>query len=1082
MPLRPVDPEVSFPQLEERVLELWDELRVFERSVERREASRTFTFYDGPPFATGLPHYGHFVASILKDIVPRYWTMRGFRVERRWGWDCHGLPVENEAQKELGLPDKRAVDELGIEAFNEACRGLVLRYTRDWKRIIRRLGRWADFEGGYRTMDADFMESVWWVFESLWEKGLIYEGYRVQPVSPALGTPLSNFEVALGPQEKDPATKKDGHKRIQDPSITVRFALEDEQASLWAWTTTPWTLPANLALAVNPSVTYVKVRVIDGGEVAYLEPGRLADYQARGRVGETEVLERLPGTALVGRPYAPLFPYFAAHRRGPDGERVAFRVVAADYVDTTSGTGIVHQAPAFGEEDYQVGEREGLPMVNPLDLSGTFDDSVPDFAGQFAKDADKGIVAALKEQGRLVDHDTIVHPYPHCYRTGKPLLYMALSTWFMKVEGMREALVANNERVHWVPEAVGHGRFGNWLAEARDWNLSRNRYWGTPLPVWRCDEDPSDVLCVGSRAQLEELAGLEPGSISDLHRDHIDGITFPSARTPGGTMRRIPEVFDCWFESGSMPYAQNHYPFENAQRLQEFFPADFIAEGLDQTRGWFYTLLVLSTALFDKEAYSNVVVNGIVLAEDGEKMSKSKRNFPDPNAVLEGYGADALRIYLINSPVVSAKDLRFSEAGVQEQIRTVMLPLWNAYSFLTRYAALDGWEPDGVAPDPAVNELDDWVLVYLDELIHDVNDRMGRYELFRVVPALVGFIDKLTNWYIRLSRRRFWRSATSVADDAGKLNAYRTLHHVLLTLSRILAPFLPFVSEEIYRNLSVGNGQDSVHLERFPEGVGDYTQEQADLGHAMEVVRRTVALGRSLRSRHRVKTRQPLPKVVVYAGTEETRGRYERLGHLVKSELNVKQLEITADESELVTYSARPDLKVLGPQYGVQVAAIKEEVAGLTQEDLKAVFASVDDPRPYQVASERVPDLFYDWSNLLLDRTPREGIVVETQDGVTVALDLTITPELRREGLAQELKNRVQNQRKEMGLELDDRIVLDVHVDEGELADAIREHWDWIAGEVLATNANPDLADPVQGGVEHAIEGTVVTLSIVRAG
>ncbi|MEL6713027.1 MAG: isoleucine--tRNA ligase, partial [Planctomycetota bacterium] len=855
--MKPVQPEVDFPALEERVLEHWDRTDAFRRSVEERpdDPGSHFVFYDGPPFATGLPHYGHFVASVLKDVVPRYWTMKGKRVERRWGWDCHGLPVENETQKELGLASKEDVDALGIEKFNEACRGIVLRYTKEWRSSIRRLGRWVDYERGYRTMDADFMESVWWVFAQLWKKGRIYEGYRVQPVSPALGTPLSNFEVALGPQERDPVTKKEGHKRRQDPSLTVRFALEDEDANLWAWTTTPWTLPSNLALAVNPEVEYAKFRVVETGEVAYAEPGRVADYVERKRIGAVEELERMPGSALIGRPYRPLLPYFAQYAGGEGAERSAFFVVGGDYVETSSGTGIVHQAPAFGEDDFRVCQENGIPMVNPLTLTGHYTADVPDFEGQFVKDADKGIVQMLKGQGSVVDQDTLVHPYPHCYRTGVPLLYMALSTWFMRVEDMQSDLVANNESVHWVPEAVGKGRFGNWLAGARDWNLSRNRFWGTPLPIWRCDEDPSDTVCIASRAELAERAGLDPASLDDLHRDKIDDITFPSKKTPGGTMRRTSEVFDCWFESGSMPYAEHHYPFENEELVEANLPADFIAEGLDQTRGWFYTLHVLSTALFERAAFKNVIVNGMVLAEDGAKMSKSKRNFPDPNLILEKFGADALRIYLASSPVVNAKPLRFSEGGVQEQIRSVLLPLWNAYSFLTRYAAVDGWEPDGVAPDPKKAELDGWILSRLQTLVDAVEDRMERYELFRVVPALLEYIDDLTNWYIRRSRRRFWRGAGE-GDGGDKLNAYRTLHHVLLTLSKALAPFVPFVAEEMYGNLAA-DARDSVHLEDYP--VADAAMRDESLEERMGLARAAVGLGRGLRTKHEVRIRQPLP-------------------------------------------------------------------------------------------------------------------------------------------------------------------------------------------------------------------------------
>ncbi len=1069
MKLRPVQPEVDFPALEERVLEHWDATNAFQRSISERPESERYVFYDGPPFATGLPHYGHFVASVLKDIVPRYWTMKGKRVDRRWGWDCHGLPVENETQKDLGLKSKADVDALGIEKFNGACRGIVLRYTEEWKKSIRRLGRWVDHDRGYKTMDADFMESVWWVFSKLWKDGRIYEGYRVQPVSPALGTPLSNFEVALGPQERDPVTKKDGHKRRQDPSLTVRMRLEDEDASLWVWTTTPWTLPSNLAIAVNPKIEYVKVRVKDTGEVAYVEPGRLADYQSRGRIGETEELERLPGADLVGRPYEPLLPYFAEYQDAVAGKRQAFYVVGADYVETTSGTGLVHQAPAFGEDDFQTGKEHDLPLVNPLSLTGHFDSSVSDFEGQFAKDADKAIVQKLKAQDSVVDQDTFVHAYPHCYRTGSPLLYMAISTWFMKVEELRDELVKSNETSHWVPEAVGTGRFGNWLAGARDWNLSRNRFWGTPLPIWRCDEDPSDMVCVGSREELGRLCGIDAAEIGDLHRDKIDGLTFPSEKTPGGTMRRIPEVFDCWFESGSMPYAEHHYPFENKAMVEENLPADFIAEGLDQTRGWFYTLTVLSTALFGRAAFQNVIVNGMVLAEDGAKMSKSKRNFPDPNKILETLGADALRIYLASSPVVNAKPLRFAEAGVQEHVRAVMLPLWNAYSFLTRYADVDGWEPDGEPADPKLNELDGWILSRLQTLLGDIEGRMASYELFRVIPALLGFIDDLTNWYIRRSRRRFWRGAAE--DDGGdKRNAYRTLHHVLLTLSKALAPFLPFVSEEMYGNLS-GGAKDSVHLEDYP--VADPAAQDVALEHRMALARAAVGLGRGLRAKHDVRTRQPLPSMTVVAASPEDRSGLEAMAEIVRDELNVKELLVSADEGDFVTYSARPNLKVLGPKFGKQIGTIKKEVSGFDSEALAAVVAGGS------LGSPSIEGLTYDAETLLVDRSSREGTVVDTDGSVTVALDVTLTDALVREGLARELVTRIQNVRKDRGLELDDRIEVSVTCD-GALAEALREHWSLIAGEVLAVGDCPDPAKGGDGTDAFDVDGASVSIGVKK--
>ncbi|HPF13912.1 MAG TPA: isoleucine--tRNA ligase [Planctomycetota bacterium] len=1070
MKLRAVEPSVSFPELEVKRLDTWDKLGIFERSISERAGAPRFVFYDGPPFATGLPHYGHLVGSVIKDIIPRYFTMRGMQVERRWGWDCHGLPVENEAQKELQLADARAVMDVGMETFNQTCRSLVLRYTAEWKRTIRRLGRWVDHEHGYRTMDRDFMESVWWVFRTLWDQGRIYEGFRVQPVSTALGTPLSNFEVALGPQEKDPVTKKEGHKRRQDPSITVRFALESEDASLWAWTTTPWTLPSNLALAVHPDLDYIQFRLLESGEVAYANPTCLARYRERGRIGDYEVLKTVQGRALEGLTYRPLLPFFAEYALpNAQGQR-AFRVVLSDHATLDSGTGIVHIAPAFGEDDFAIGQREGLPMVNPVSLTGIFDASIPDWEGRHVKEADKDIMTKLKELGVLVDRDTIVHATPHCYRTEEPLIYMALSTWFMAVENMRERLVALNDQVHWVPEAIGSGRFGNWLANARDWNLARSRFWGTPLPIWRCDLDPSDMLCVGSVAELEQWAGLAPGTVGDLHREHVDSITFPSQKTPGGTMVRTSEVFDCWFESGSMPFAQNHYPFENKEYVEAGHPGDFIAEGVDQTRGWFYTLTVLSAALRDRPAFKNVIVNGIVLAEDGTKMSKSKRNFTDPNEVLEKFGADALRIYLIDSPVVNAKDIRFADAGVQEKIRTVLLPLWNAYSFLTRYAEVDGWQPDGVAPDPAVHELDGWILARMQTLIGLVRQHMDEYRLYLVVPALLEFIDDLTNWYIRLSRRRFWRGGSS--EDRDKHNAYRTLHHVLLTLSRVLAPFLPFVADEMYENLAVGQGKDSVHLEDYPEA--DASLHNPALERRMELARKAVSIGRSLRVAQDVRIRQPLASMTVAVAQPEDRAAIEAARELVLGELNIKRLEWAESEAALVSFAARPNLKVLGPAFGKRLGDIKREVAALTSEQCAQILQGTDRTSP------EVEGLVYTTDNLLIDRQSREGLVVGTDGGVTVALDLHLTPELEREGLAREVINRVQNTRKDLDLALDDRIQVELSAS-GELALAVADHWEMIAGEVLAGHPCPPLDGPVEQAFELEVLGHPLRLAVHKA-
>jgi len=1047
----------DLPGLEEGIASLWAEHEVEARSL--REGARaargqsdrpSFVFNDGPPFATGLPHYGHLLPGTIKDIVPRYQSMCGFAVERRFGWDCHGLPIESLVENELGVHGQAEIEAYGIDRFNAACRAGVLRFTQEWETMVRRTGRWVDFENDYKTMDPSFMETVWWVFRRLWDEGLIYEGFRVQPVSPALGTPLSNFEVAQGPQEKDPDTRKEGHKRVADPSLTVRFALEDEEAAaLWAWTTTPWTLPSNLALAVHPDVTYVKVRVVDTNEIAYLEPGRLADYQARGRVGETEELARMPGRDLVGRPYAPLLPFFAHHRERDDGSREAFRVVAAEYVTVDSGTGIVHQAPAFGEDDYQVGQREGLPMVRPMGLSGVFDDSVGEFAGLFAKDADKPIIARLKAEGKVVDHDTLVHPYPHCYRTDTPLLYMALSTWFMAVEPMRERLVAHNETIHWVPEHVGTGRFGNWLAAARDWNLARSRFWGTPLPIWRCDEDPSDMVCIGSIAQLEQLAGLPAGSVTDLHRENIDPITFPSTKTEGGTMRRVKEVFDCWFESGSMPYAQNHYPFDEAKKqyVENELPADFIAEGLDQTRGWFYTLHVLSTALFDRAAFKHVIVNGLVLAEDGKKMSKRLKNYPDPSEIIDEYGADALRAYLIDSAAVRAEPMRFAKRGVRETVRKIVLPLWNAYNFLATYAQADGWSPAAeslAAPRPAdAPVLDRWISSRLQAFVGQMRAELDAYALSNVVPAFHQICDDLNNWYIRRGRRRYWRGKDE-GDPADKRSAYQTLFTALSTITHAIAPVLPFFSEWMFQRLWVDTGLakpgDSVHLRAYPEV--DPAQRDEALERDVAAVREVAALGMVIREREKLAVRRPLAALTVASPDAAVRRAVEAGGDDLLAELNVKRLEVREDDGGLVTLSAKANFKALGRRLGKRMKAVAAAVAQLDGATIRAYL----DTGSVEVGGETLGE-----GDVLVVRETAGEQASEAAEGITVVLDTTLTDALRREGLAREIINRVQNVRKAKGLEVSDRIDLRLGCS-GELAAAASDERlaEMIRGETLA--------------------------------
>jgi len=1080
--------QLDLPALEHEILSLWQARDIEGRSL--RTTTRAdgtprpaFVFYDGPPFATGLPHYGHLLAGTIKDIVPRFWFMRGYAVERRFGWDCHGLPIESLVENELGLHGKADIEAYGVPRFNAACRAGVLRFTAEWERVVKRMARWVDFRNDYKTMDFAFMESVWSMFKWLWDGDHIYEGYRVQPVSPALGTPLSNFEVAQGPQEKDPVTRKEGHKRRQDPSLTVRFKLEDEDASLWAWTTTPWTLPSNLALAVHPDVDYVKVRVVDTGEIAYLEPGRLADYQARGRVGATEELARLKGRELVGRPYAPLLPYFAGYRTHADGRRWAFRVVGATYVTTDSGTGIVHQAPGFGEDDYQVGQAEGLPMVVPVNLSGIFDERVADFAGQFVKDADKGIIERLKREDRVVDQDTIVHAYPHCYRTEQPLLYMALSTWFMRVEAMRERMVATNKQIHWVPEHVGSGRFGNWLENARDWNLSRNRYWGTPLPVWRCDKNPAHMVCIGSAAQLEQLAGLQSGAISDLHRESVDDITWPSPF--GGTMRRITEVFDCWFESGSMPYSQNHYPFERVQYVEDNLPADFIAEGLDQTRGWFYTLHVLSTARFNKPAFKNVIVNGLILAADGKKMSKRLKNYPDPAMVLESYGADALRAYLINSAVVRAEPMKFGKTAldvtgecVKDTVRVAILPLWNAFNFLVTYARADGWAPTAKDLEAQALEhpLDRWITSRVGGFLRELTAEYEGYELSNLVPAFLRVCDDFNNWYIRRGRRRYWRAKDP--SDRDKSLAYATLLRCIVAISRAMAPVLPFLTEALHQRLVVDTGlaregEESVHFCSFPDAAA--FARDPELEAEVQLAREVVALGLMLREREKIGVRRPLASITVVSDDPATVARLQRRDNSdILGELNIKTIEVSSDDSALVDLSAKPNLKVLGKRLGARLKGVAAGLAGLSQEALRRFVAS----GTLTVEGEALAA-----DDVMLVRAPKPGRVVASEGGLTVVLDTTPNEALRLEGLAREIVNRVQNLRKTADLDVSQRIHLTLRCG-GPLAAAAStaELADMIRGETLADSLEVVAAGEASGHVaEDSIDGESLTVSLREA-
>jgi isoleucyl-tRNA synthetase len=1045
-----VDPKVAIPDMEWRVLALWDELDAFAVSVEMRDPETEYTFYDGPPFPTGSPHYGNLLAGVIKDIVPRYWTMRGHRVERRFGWDTHGLPIEMEVQKELGLSGPRQIEEFGVARFNEACREKVQANTERWEHVTRRLGRWIDFENDYKTLDVDFMESVWWVFRSLWDRGLIYQDFKVVPYSWGAGTPLSNFELNLG-----------GYKDIEDPSITVRLRTTADHGPVAAgdwlviWTTTPWTLPGNLAIAVGRDIPYI--RVAEGDDRYWIAEARLESVWQEGQV---EILATATGADLIGAPYEPPFDYFTGER-----DRGGFVVIPSPEVTTEDGTGLVHMAPAYGEADFLAFQSAAIEaFVDPIDLEARFTDAVPEVAGVFVKDADEKLIEMLREQGLLLRAGRIVHSYPFCWRTDTPLIYKAIPSWYVKVESFRDRMADLNSRILWVPDYVGERRFGNWLRDARDWAVSRNRFWGSCIPVWVC-ADCDTRVCIGSRRELADLSGVW---LEDLHKHIVDEVTFPCAQC-SGTMRRVPEVLDVWFESGSMPYGKMHYPFENEERFRKTFPADFIAEGLDQTRGWFYTLVVLAAALFDDVPFENCVVNGMILAEDGRKMAKSQKNYPDPETIFDGSGADALRAYLINSPVLRAEPLRFSEQGVRDVVRTVLLPYWNAFSFFTTYAEADGItraDLDAAPPVAERPELDRWIVSVLQSLIRDVNQEMERYRLYAVVPPILGFIDDLTNWYIRRSRRRFWarRGATGAED---KLSAFATLYEVLVTFSQVAAPVLPFITEEIYQNLVRpidGDAPMSVHHTDYPTANPEVIDESLEA--AMSVVRTVVNLGRGLRKVEQVRVRQPLSRLTVVTQDPAVAAAVASHTALIAEELNVKQVTVEADDRDLVHLSAKANFKSLGPRFG---ARVKEIAAALELLDHDRITELLESGRITVAGEELQID------DVAVVREPRPGIGVASEGGLTIVLDSAITPELAAEGLAREFINRVQGLRRDGGFDVADRVTIGYSTIDAELITAIETHGALISEETLATDLY-DLGD--QEGNTTEIAGHTVLLRV----
>jgi isoleucyl-tRNA synthetase len=1021
---RSVDPSQSFPQLEEQILERWRERDIFHESVRRRERCPEFVFYEGPPTANGPPFSHHVLSRVFKDVFPRFKTMRGHQVHRKGGWDCHGLPVELQIERKLGFHHKDDIERYGVAEFNKQCRESVLEYIDEWARLTERIAFWVDTDEAYFTLDDDYIESVWWSLKQVWEKGLLYEGHKVVPYCPRCGTALSSHEVASG------------YKDVEDPSVYVRFPVQSEEGvSLLGWTTTPWTLLSNAALAVHPDVSYVRAQV--NGETFIL-----AEALVERVLGEGAQIEaRMTGADLAGTAYEPPFPYMTDY-----GEK-GHTVLTADFVTTDDGTGVVHTAVAFGEDDFQLGLRYGLKVQNPVRPDGTFDERIGPFAGRFVKEADPDIVKALEQAGKVFRAERYLHAYPHCWRCDTPLLYYAKQSWYVKTTAVKDELLAANESVNWHPPHIKHGRMGKWLENNVDWALSRERYWGTPLPVWRCSADPAHVHCIGSRAELAELGADVP---EDLHRPFVDEITF-ACPDCGAEMHRVPELIDVWWDSGSMPFAQWHAPFENQEKFEQRFPADYICEGLDQTRGWFYSLIAISTMLFGRSSYETVLCLGLILDPEGQKMSKSRGNIVDPWDVLNLHGADAFRWYYFTSKQ-PWDGYRFSVDTIGESVRLFMRQLWNTYGFYVLYANVNDVEPTGTEP----SDLDRWALSRLHATTETVIERMEDYDTTAAGRAIALFVDDLSNWYVRRSRRRFWD---------GEPGAFSTLHECLVTVAKLLAPLTPFIADEIYDNLD--GSEPSVHLCDFPEP-GARDQE---LEWQMQVARDAVELGRAARAHGKLKVRQPLAEAVIVAGDKE-RQAIERFEEIVREELNVKQLRFVEEAEELGRWELKPNYRTLGPRFGKRMPHVADAVAALDSGRVAEVLREGGSVGLSVEGEEHAlgPD------DLQMALQPLEGYQVERAGTHAVALNLELTDDLRREGLAREVVHAVQAARKSAGLNVEDRIALRLGGD-GDLIDAVRAHESYVSAETLATSLETDGTD----GEPVSIEGRELNISVQKS-
>jgi isoleucyl-tRNA synthetase len=1030
MARRPVDSGQSFPALEQQVLERWRERDVFHESIRRRREAPPWVFYEGPPTANGAPGTHHVLARVFKDIYPRFKTMRGFYVERKGGWDCHGLPVEIAVEQQLGIKNKDEIEAFGIAEFNARCRELVFEYVEDWNRLTERIGFWIDLDDAYRTLDASYIESVWWALRQIADKDLLYEGHKVVPYCPRCGTALSSHELALG------------YRDVVDPSIYVRFPVAEDGGPLQAgdelliWTTTPWTLVSNAAVAVDPELVYVRAK-----QGPLERPVVLAEALLERVLGDgdgVQVLDRFPGAALDGVRYEPPFPYIAGSAYGERGHTV----LLGDFVTADDGTGLVHTAIAFGEDDFRLGEQYGLEVVNPVRLDGTYDERVGPYAGRFVKDADPDLIEDLRRRGRLLRAEDYEHSYPHCWRCGTPLLYYAKPSWYIATSRIRDQLLASNEAINWHPEHIKHGRMGDWLANNVDWALSRERYWGTPLPVWRCGA--GHIHVIGSFSELEELSGVR---LEDPHRPYVDEVRFPCPECEK-PMTRVPEVIDVWFDSGSMPFAQHHAPHENAEHFRERFPAQYICEALDQTRGWFYSLLAVSTLLFGRASYENVVCLGLILDGDGQKMSKSKGNIVAPWDIIDRFGADALRWYFFTSKQ-PWDGYRLNVETIGESVRLFLRQLWSTYHFLSIYSP----ERPGEKTD-----LDRWILSRLSATVTEVTDGLEAFDATNAGRAISAFVDEdLSNWYVRRSRRRFWEG-----DEA----AFETLQECLVTVSKLLAPFAPFIADEIYDNLDGSEG--SVHLCDWPEAGG----RDLDLEDAMAVARETVRMGLTARSAAKVKLRQPLHEAVVVAAGRE-RAAIERLSDVVRAELNVKVLRFVDRADQLGSYEIKPNYRTLGPRFGKAMPRVAIAIESLDPDHVATTLragrsvAIVVDGHDHELTAD----------DLLMALQPLEGYQLEREGSHAVALELALDVDLRREGLAREVVHAVQNARKAAGLAVEDRIALTLGGDT-ELLDAARAHELYVTGETLATRVEYGENGT---GEPATIEGRQLRIGVVRA-